>query len=114
MTDSPAPPPSNNKKPPVFAYRGPDKKYQNIFFHLLESPIPDGEEWQTGGEKMIFVHSLDREIQGENVKIRFCEYSMGSANNLDDVTVGSEGFGGVLGMFTEDEFKKNFVRLGKK
>lgn len=114
MTDSPAPPPSNNKKPPVFTYRGPDKKYQNIFFHLLESPIKDGDEWQTGGEKMIFVHFLDREIQGENVKNRFCEYSMGSANDLNDVTVGSEGFGGVLGMFTEDEFKKNFVRLGKK
>lgn len=114
MTDSPAPPPSNNKKQPIFAYRGPDPQYQNILFHLLESPIKDGEEWQTGGEKMVFLHSLDREIQPEAVKNRFCEYSLGSANDLNDVSVGKEGFGGVLSMFSEEEFQKYFVRLGKK
>lgn len=122
MTDSLAPPPSNNKKPPIFAYRGPDPKYRNILFHLLESPIPEGDEWQTGGEKMVFLHSLDREIQPESVKNRFCEYSMGSAHdltsesvkvsgNLDDC---DNGFGGILSMFPEEEFNKNFVRLSKK
>lgn len=114
MTDSPAPPPSNNKKQPIFAYRGPDPQYQNILFYLLESPIKDGEEWQTGGEKMVFLHSLDREIQPEAVKNRFCEYSLGSANDLNDVKVGNNGFGGVLSMFSEEEFQKYFVRLGKK
>jgi len=122
MTDSPAPPPPNNKKPPVFAYRGPDAKYQNIFFHLLESPIKDGDEWQTGGEKMIFLHSLDREIQPEQVKNRFCEYSLGSPHDLSNESVKvsgnlddcENGFGGILGMFTVEEFQKYFVRLGKK
>ena len=114
MTDSPAPPPSNNKKPPVFAYRGSDPKYQNVFFYLLNSDFQDGNEWQTGGEKMIFVHSLDREIQPDNVRNRFCEYSLGSAHDLNDVKVSEEGFGGILGMFSQEQFAKNFVRLGKK
>jgi hypothetical protein len=48
------------------------------------------------------------------VRNRFCEYSLGSPHVIDDVTVGKEGFGGVLGMFTEEEFQKYFVRLGKK
>lgn len=115
MTDSSSQTPPNNKKPPIYAYRGPQKEYTNIFFSILENPVAEGDEWKSGEEKQIFLHSLDREIQSEAVKGKFCTYSMGSPHDLsgESVKVGNEGFGGVLGMFSEQDFKKYFIKLGK-
>jgi hypothetical protein len=112
MTSSPAPNSPPNKKK-LFVYRGPQKECQNVIYELLQSPDNEGDEWQNGGEKMVYLHSIDRNIQPESVKSKFADYNLGSHDDLNYCEVDKDGVGGYLAMETEENFKKYYKQLGK-
>lgn len=112
MTASPAPNPPPNKKK-LFVYRGPQTECYNVIYELLKSPDKEGDEWKNGGEKMVYLHSIDRNIQSESVKNKFADYNLGSHDDLNYCEVDKSGVGGYLSMETEENFKKYYKQLGK-
>jgi hypothetical protein len=129
MTSSPNQSAPKNKRP-KFIYRGPNSRANNVIFELLESPDREGDEWKNSGEKEIYLWSLDRYVQPDNVKDKFCDYTMG---NLDeDVIVnaylpkvdlskkmGESGeadsiAGGFVCIESEENFKKYYHQIGQK
>lgn len=120
MTSSPAPNSPPNKKK-LFIYRGPQTECQNIVYELLQSPDNEGDEWQNGGEKMVYLHSIDRNIQPESVKSKFADYNLGSPSDLNfcemkvsNLSSCKDGVGGYLAMETIENFQKFYHQLGKK
>lgn len=113
MTSSPAPNSPPNKKK-LFVYRGPQVECQNVVYELLQSPDNEGDEWQNGGEKMVYLQSVDRNIQPESVKSKFADYNLGSPSDLNYCEVDKNGVGGYLSMETESDFQKFYHQLGKK
>lgn len=113
MTTSPSPsiPPSKRK---LFVYRGPQTECHNVIYELLESPDREGDEWKNGNEKMVYLHSIDRNIQPESVKGKFANYDLGSMSDLNYCEVDRSGVGGYISMETETNFQKYYKQLGKK
>lgn len=129
MTSSPNQSSPKNKRP-KFIYRGPNSRAQNVIFELLQSPNRDGDEWKNGGEKEIYLWSLDKHYQPDNVKNKFCDYNMGSLDENVAVNaylpkvdlskkMGESGeadsiVGGFIAIETEENFQKYYHQIGKK
>lgn len=122
--------PAPKNKRPKFIYRGPNQSAHNVIFELLDSPDKEGDEWKNGEEKMIYLWSLDRYVQPDNVKEKLCDYRMGA---LDEEVIvnaylpkvdlskkmGESGeadsiAGGFISMETDEDFKKYYHKIGKK
>ena len=84
-----------------------------MIFERLESPPETDEGWQPESEKMVYLHSIDRSIQPDDVKNKLCAYDMGSASDLNYCKVDKDGVGGYLSMETESDFKQHYHKIGK-
>lgn len=129
MTNSPSQPAPKNKRP-KFIYRGPNSRAHNAIFELLESPDREGDEWKNGGEKEIYLLSLDKHYQPDSVKDKFCDYSMGEMDGEVIVNaylpkvdlskkMGESGeadsiAGGFVCIESEENFKKYYHQIGQK
>ena len=112
MTDTPTPNSPPNKRK-LFVYRGPQVECHNVIYELLESPVKEGDEWKSDEQKMVYLHSIDRNIQPDSVKSKFANYNLGSHNDLNFCEVDNNGVGGYLSMETENNFKKFYKQLGQ-
>lgn len=101
-------------KKELYLYRGPQKECFGMIYEKLESPPEEKESWQSEGEKFVFLHSLDKHLQPDAVKNKFCDYDLGSLSDLSFCKVSKNGVGGFLSMETEEDFSKFYHKIGKK
>ena len=62
---------------------------------------------------MVYLHSIDRNIQPESVKKQFANYKLGSHDDLNYCEVDKDGVGGYLAMETTENFQKYYKQLGQ-
>src|SRR6478736_5018430 len=94
-------------------YVGPEKEFNGLFYSELEAPYKEGEEWKSGDdEPLVYMMTRERHEQIESRQPALVEVNLGSLEDIEDVTIGEEGWGGILWQGTKEDRNKHFKKLG--